>query len=61
MQFLGDTLAEIAGEKAGILKAGCPGVIGPQPPEAAEVIQRRAEQVGAPLLASRRRMDLRGP
>ncbi|MCB9958015.1 MAG: bifunctional folylpolyglutamate synthase/dihydrofolate synthase [Rhodospirillaceae bacterium] len=31
MQFLGDTLAAIAGEKAGILKAGVPAVIGPQP------------------------------
>ncbi|MEM1301508.1 MAG: Mur ligase family protein, partial [Pseudomonadota bacterium] len=29
-QFLGDTLGEIAGEKAGILKRGVPGIIGPQ-------------------------------
>ena len=49
MQFLGDTLTRIAGAKAGILKAGRPGIIGPQPPEAAEVLQRRAEAVGAPL------------
>jgi dihydrofolate synthase / folylpolyglutamate synthase len=49
MQFLGETLTKIAGAKAGILKAGRPGIIGPQPPEAAEVIRRRAEAVGAPL------------
>src|SRR5712691_12321495 len=33
--FLGDTVAAIAGEKAGILKPGAPAVIGPQPEEAA--------------------------
>jgi dihydrofolate synthase/folylpolyglutamate synthase len=48
--FLGDTVAAIAGEKAGILKPGVPGIIGPQPDEAAEVIQGRATTVGAPLL-----------
>jgi dihydrofolate synthase/folylpolyglutamate synthase len=49
MQFLGDTLAAIAGEKAGILKAGVPAAIGPQPPEAAAAIQARAATIGAPL------------
>jgi len=48
--FLGDTIAAIAGEKAGILKPGVPGIIGPQPDEAAEVIQGRATTVGVPLL-----------
>ena len=33
--FLGDTIAAIAGEKAGILKPGAPAIIGPQPAEAA--------------------------
>ncbi len=47
--FLGETLAEIAGEKAGILKPGTPAVIGPQSEEAARVIQRRAEELGVPL------------
>src|SRR5690606_23144480 len=37
-QYLGDTLTQIAGEKAGILKAGVPAVIAPQPPEAARAI-----------------------
>ncbi|WP_193140056.1 folylpolyglutamate synthase/dihydrofolate synthase family protein [Meridianimarinicoccus sp. MJW13] len=49
-QFLGDTLAKIAFEKAGILKRGVPCVVGPQPDEALEVIEARAARVGAPLL-----------
>ena len=47
--FLGDTVAAIAGEKAGILKPGAPAVIGPQPAEAAAVVEARAAAVGAPL------------
>ncbi|MGE0092973.1 MAG: folylpolyglutamate synthase/dihydrofolate synthase family protein [Alphaproteobacteria bacterium] len=50
VQFLGETLTEIAGEKAGILKPGVACVVGPQPPEAAAAIERRARDVGAPLL-----------
>jgi dihydrofolate synthase/folylpolyglutamate synthase len=50
-QFLGETLAEIAGEKAGIIKRGVPCVVGPQKPEGLEVIEARAERLGAPLLA----------
>lgn len=49
-QFLGDTLAEIGGEKAGILKPGVPCVVGPQPDAVLEVIERRAAQLGAPTL-----------
>jgi dihydrofolate synthase/folylpolyglutamate synthase len=48
--FLGDTIAQIAGEKAGILKPGAPVVIGPQPEEAEAVIEARAVGLGAPLL-----------
>lgn len=40
--FLGDTLAKIAGEKAGILKPGVPAVFSSQPPEAAAVFRDRA-------------------
>ena len=47
--FLGDTIAAIAGEKAGILKPGSPAIIGPQPAEAAMVIAARAAAVAAPL------------
>ena len=49
MQFLGNSLAEIAKAKAGILKAGRPAIIARQPPEAAAVIARRAAELGAPL------------
>jgi dihydrofolate synthase/folylpolyglutamate synthase len=49
--FLGDTLAKIAGEKAGILKRGVPCVVGPQPEAAMAVIEARAARLGAPLLA----------
>jgi len=48
--FLGDTIAQIAGEKAGILKAGAPAVIAPQRPEAEAVIEARASGFGVPLL-----------
>ncbi len=48
-QFLGSQLKQIAHEKAGILKPGVPGIIGPQPDEAAEEIVRVARRVGAPL------------
>jgi dihydrofolate synthase/folylpolyglutamate synthase len=47
--FLGDTVAEIAFEKAGILKQGVPAVIAPQTPEGMAVIEARAFEVGAPL------------
>ena len=50
-QYLGDTLAAIAGEKAGILKRGVPCVVGPQPDEALDVIEARAAKLGCPLLA----------
>ncbi|WP_235871383.1 bifunctional folylpolyglutamate synthase/dihydrofolate synthase [Shimia sediminis] len=49
-QFLGNTLAKIAGEKAGIIKRGVPCVVGPQQDEALEVIEATAMRLGAPLL-----------
>ncbi|MBI3503332.1 MAG: bifunctional folylpolyglutamate synthase/dihydrofolate synthase [Proteobacteria bacterium] len=49
MQYLGDTLALIAGEKAGIMKPGVPTAIGVQPPEAAAVFDRRGAELGVPL------------
>jgi len=48
-QYLGDTLAKIAFEKAGILKPGVPCIVGPQEDAARAVIEARAEAVGAPL------------
>ena len=50
-QFLGETLAEIAGEKAGILKRGVTCIVAPQQDDAMDVIEACAERVGAPLLA----------
>ena len=47
--FLGDTVAAIAGEKAGILKPGRPAVLGPQFAEGAAVLEARAAALGAPL------------
>lgn len=49
-QFLGDTIALIAAEKAGILKRGVPAVIGPQTDEGRAAIEARAAEVGAPIL-----------
>ena len=48
-QILGSTLAEIASEKAGILKPEIPAVVGELPNEAREVVRARAREVGAPL------------
>jgi dihydrofolate synthase/folylpolyglutamate synthase len=48
-QFLGASLVEIAGEKAGIAKAEVPLVVLAQPPEAEAAIQQIAEQRGAPM------------
>jgi dihydrofolate synthase/folylpolyglutamate synthase len=48
-QYLGETLPEIAGEKAGILKRRVPCIVGPQQEAALEVIEARAARLGAPL------------
>jgi dihydrofolate synthase/folylpolyglutamate synthase len=47
--FLGDSVAAIATEKAGILKPGVPAIIGPEPDDAAAAIAARAAAIGAPL------------
>ena len=49
MSWLGETLPEIAGEKAGIIKSGVPVVSAPQAPEAASVLVAKALECGAPL------------
>jgi dihydrofolate synthase / folylpolyglutamate synthase len=48
-QILGSTLAEIAFEKAGIFKSGCPAVVGWLPDEAKTAVQARANVVNCPL------------
>ncbi|MCA3509200.1 MAG: bifunctional folylpolyglutamate synthase/dihydrofolate synthase [Rhodobacter sp.] len=50
-QYLGETVAEIAGEKAGILKRRVPCIVGPQTDEGLAVIEARAARLGVPLLA----------
>ncbi len=47
--FLGDSVAKIAREKAGIFRAGIPAVIGPQPVDAALAIEDTAAALGTPL------------
>lgn len=49
-QFLGNTLAEIAGEKAGIIKPGVPVVIGEYLPETRPVFENKAKTENAPIL-----------
>jgi dihydrofolate synthase/folylpolyglutamate synthase len=48
-RFLGNTIAEIAGEKAGIIKPSRPVVVGPQPDEALAVFEQVATAQRAPL------------
>jgi len=48
MKALGNTLAAIAGEKAGIIKPGVPVFRGVMPDEAAQTIEKRAAELGAP-------------
>jgi dihydrofolate synthase/folylpolyglutamate synthase len=48
-RYLGETPAAIAEEKAGIIKPGSIAVLAQQPPEAAEVLLRRAAEVGATI------------
>lgn len=71
MEYLGHTLGAIAGEKAGILKPGVPVAVARQAPEAVEAIERRARELGAPVLLEGRdfsmeegpdgRLTYRGP
>ncbi len=48
--FLGDTLAKIAGEKAGIIKQGVPVITARQHPEAAEVLRSAAKKCGSEMV-----------
>ena len=59
-QFLGNTIKQIAGEKAGIIKPFCPVVIGKQNKDALEVITEKAFEQKAPILAEGRAMAHQG-
>ena len=50
MALLGDTLAKIAAEKAGIIKPAVPVILAPQKDEARQVIAKIAEERGSPLI-----------
>ena len=56
-QFLGNTVAEIAGEKAGILKKQIPAIITRQPDDAMEVIEAKLDQLHAPALIQGQHWD----
>ena len=47
-QILGPTVADIAGEKAGILKTKCPAIVGELPESARIVIEKRIEELDCP-------------
>ena len=49
VQFLGDTLEKIAGEKAGIIKEGIPVVIGETQPETHQVFEDKAKECHSPI------------
>ncbi len=49
-QFLGDTLAKIAAEKAGIIKRGVPVVIGENHRETRPVFEAKAQEMNAPII-----------
>ncbi len=50
-QFLGETVSEIAYQKAGIIKKNVPVIVGPQHDAAIEVIEEEAEKLHAPVIA----------
>jgi len=48
-EYLGNTIEQIAGEKAGIIKPGVPVIVSPQVPEALQVFEKTAQNQGSPL------------
>ena len=57
-QFLGDTLAKIAGEKAGIIKPGVPVVVGEYTEETRPVFERKALECGSPIVFAEDRKEV---
>ncbi len=54
MQYLGDTVAKIAEEKAGIIVSGVPVIYDGNDPDAAAVIRAKAEELGSPAYEVRK-------
>ncbi len=59
-EYLGSTLEEIAGEKAGIIKAGVPVITAERDSALRDIFQARAESVGAPFVAINPPEEVRG-
>ncbi|MEG4405659.1 folylpolyglutamate synthase/dihydrofolate synthase family protein [Microcoleus sp. MON2_D5] len=57
-QILGPTVADIAGEKAGILKSKCPAVIGELPESARIVVEKRIQELDCPATWVKPAIDL---
>ncbi|MEG4250044.1 folylpolyglutamate synthase/dihydrofolate synthase family protein [Microcoleus sp. Pol10D4] len=57
-QILGPTVADIAGEKAGILKEKCPAVIGELPESARIVVEKRIQELDCPATWVKPAIDL---
>ncbi|XZN96021.1 MAG: bifunctional folylpolyglutamate synthase/dihydrofolate synthase [Microcoleus sp.] len=57
-QILGPTVADIAGEKAGILKAKCPAIIGELPESARIVLEKRIQELDCPAIWVKPAIDL---
>ena len=60
MQFLGNTLAQIATEKAGIIKRGIPVVVGETTEETKPVFYRKAQEMEAPITFAEEEQRLKG-
>jgi dihydrofolate synthase/folylpolyglutamate synthase len=58
-EYLGETLAQIAAEKAGIIKAGVPCIISWQHDEAYKTLESRCHQLQAPIFAHAKQWDFR--
>ena len=52
--ILGNTLEQIAGDKAGIIKPGAVAVVSPQAPQVTRVIERLCQEMGVPLVSVER-------
>jgi dihydrofolate synthase/folylpolyglutamate synthase len=58
-QILGPTVADIAGEKAGIIKSKCPVVVGELPESARLVVEKRIQELGCPAVWVKPAVDLK--
>lgn len=59
MQFLGETLPDIAAEKAGIIKAGIPVVISQTQPETTSVFIQKASEMNAPMVFAEENFEIK--